>query len=121
MMKQESGRPDGLEIISNFFETKCDLKERKRKNEKEKFPPAPPIKEKEKKEKAEKTREMAANGDSSVSSNLEKRRKNHGDRFLNETMKWISLQKPVPMIQKPVPMILLCASFAVNTAYGTGS
>jgi hypothetical protein len=45
----------------------------------------------------------------------------HGDRFLNETMKWISLQKPVPMIQKPVPMILLCASFAVNTAYGTGS
>jgi hypothetical protein len=24
--------------------------------------------------------------------------KNHGDRFLNETMKWISLQKPVPMI-----------------------
>ena len=56
MMKQESGRPDGLEIISNFFETKCDLKERKRKNEKEKFPPAPPNKEKEKKEKVEKTR-----------------------------------------------------------------
>jgi hypothetical protein len=26
------------------------------------------------------------------------RKKNHGDRFLNETMKWISLQKPVPMI-----------------------
>jgi hypothetical protein len=39
MMKQESGRPDGLEIIRYFFETKCDLKERKRNNEKEKFPP----------------------------------------------------------------------------------
>jgi hypothetical protein len=24
--------------------------------------------------------------------------KNQGDRFLNETMKWISLQKPVPLI-----------------------
>jgi hypothetical protein len=23
---------------------------------------------------------------------------NQGDRFLNETMKWISLQKPVPLI-----------------------
>jgi hypothetical protein len=54
MMKQESSRPDGLEIISYFFETKCDLKERKRNNEKEKFPPAPPNKEKEKKEKEEK-------------------------------------------------------------------
>jgi len=68
-----------------FFETNCNLKERKRKNEKEKFPPAPPIKEKEKKEKEEKTREMAASGDSSVSSNLEKRR----EGFRQECEKYV--------------------------------
>jgi hypothetical protein len=38
-----------------FFETNCNLKERKRKNEKEKFPPVPSIKEKERKKKTRKT------------------------------------------------------------------
>jgi len=33
-----------------------------------------------------------------LSSKAQRYEKNQGDRFLNETMKWISLQKPVPLI-----------------------
>ena len=45
-----------------FFDAKCDLKERKRKQEKENTPPHPLYKEKARKEKAEKTNERAESG-----------------------------------------------------------
>ena len=54
-----------------FFDAKCDLKERKRKQEKENTPPLPLYKEKARKEKAEKTNERAESG---VSRSLDERR-----------------------------------------------
>ena len=68
-----------------FFETNCNLKERKRKNEKEKFPPAPPIKEKEKKEKDEKTTDTAAGAREEKSDYFEARK----EAFRKECLKYV--------------------------------
>jgi hypothetical protein len=68
-----------------FFETNCNLKERKRKNEKEKFPPAPPIKEKEKKEKDEKTPAPTAGAREEKSDYFEARK----EAFRKECLKYV--------------------------------
>jgi len=68
-----------------FFETNCNLKERKRKNEKEKFPPAPPIKEKEKKEKDEKNSLSVGDAFSDGSDFFEARR----EVFRQECLKYL--------------------------------
>ena len=70
-----------------FFETNCNLKERKRKNEKEKFPPAPPIKEKEKKEKDEKN-SLSVGDAFSDGSNFTEARK---EAFRKECLKYIDV------------------------------
>jgi len=70
-----------------FFETNCNLKERKRKNEKEKFPPVPPIKEKEKKEKDEKN-SLSVGDAFSDGSNFTEARK---EAFRKECLKYIDV------------------------------
>ncbi len=67
--------------LSAFFVTKIDLKERKRRGKKRKYPPTPPIKEKKGQEKVEKTLSLAERRESFHQECLE-----YVDKFDNQQL-----------------------------------